>query len=279
VSQRALSADRRTGRRTLVVAEREFRTVLRTPTFALLAGGFLAIVLGVAWIGSGGAGYVPLALDLLTPMEVLVPVLAFAFGYRAIIDEKRRGELDVLRTYPISRPAFVVGVYLGRAAALLTATVASLALAPVLVLASGSEMSVLATHGTADSFLLYARFLVLTAGYTLVLLAVGVAASAVVRTAREALAVAVALFLAVVVGFDVGIVGALAGELLGSGGLAPLLAASPASAYRGLVLELVLGAISPQSLGPAADPWLNAVGLALWFVAALFVAVRTVWSE
>ncbi|MFC7081678.1 ABC transporter permease [Halorussus caseinilyticus] len=111
--------------RLFAVVGRELTTVVRTRAFLALAGGFAAVVAVLAWT-AGAVGYVPLVLDLLTPVEVLVPALALAFGYRSVLGDDERGELDVIRTYPVSRATFVLGVYLGRAAALLVALVVPL---------------------------------------------------------------------------------------------------------------------------------------------------------
>lgn len=276
-----MSTDRRTlAARGLVLVERELQTVRRTRTFALLAAGFAAVVLGVAWTGGGvRGGYVPVALDLLAPMEVLVPVLAFAFGYRAVRGDADRGELDTLRTYPLSRASLVLGVYVGRAAALLVVVLGSLLLAGLVVpLAAGPSTDVIASHAGADSALLYLRFVALTAGFALVALAVAVTASAAARSGRQALVLAVGLLLALVVALDLAVVASLAGGLVPDGGLAWLVAASPNSAYRGLVLETVVGAVTAPETR-AAVPALNVAGLLAWLVGALVVAAVSVWKE
>ncbi|ELY89232.1 copper ABC transporter permease, partial [Natrialba hulunbeirensis JCM 10989] len=106
------------------IIARELRTIARTRPFYLLALALAAVVLGVAWTGGGiRAGYVPTAVDLLTPLELLVPVVAVAFGYRAVLADEQRGELDVLETYPVSSRSIVLGVYVGRVIGLLVAIV------------------------------------------------------------------------------------------------------------------------------------------------------------
>ena len=75
-----MTADRE---RLFAVADRELTTVVRTPAYVLAAAGFVVVVLGLA-LASGLTGYVPLAVDLLAPVEVLVPLLAVAFGYRSL---------------------------------------------------------------------------------------------------------------------------------------------------------------------------------------------------
>ncbi|MFB6155593.1 MAG: ABC transporter permease [Haloferacaceae archaeon] len=264
--------------RTAAVTEREFRTVLRTRAYAVLGAGFLVLTVAMAWTG-GATGYVPLTLDLLTPTEVLVPALALAFGYRSILGDEERGELDVVRTYPVSRWGYVLGVYLGRATALLTVVLVSLLLAAGLVpLVGGAQSSVIASHAGADSALLYLRFVVLTAVFALVVLAVALAISAGASSTRAAIALGVALLVALAVGLDLGVVAGLASGVVGDSELAYVLALSPNSAFRGLVLESVVSAVTTPSVRAAA-PLANVTGLLAWFTASLLVAVWTVWED
>ncbi|WP_135827612.1 ABC transporter permease [Halorussus halobius] len=262
--------------RLFVVASRELTTVARTRAFLALAAGFAALVAALAW-SAEPTGYAPLVLDLLTPVEVLVPALALAFGYRTVLGDRERGELDVVRTYPVSRATFVVGAYLGRAAALLVAVVVPLfGVAALVPAVGGVGTTVVASHAAADSPVLYVRFVVLAAAFALVLMAVAMAVSATARSTRAGLAVAVALGLALVVGFDAGIVAGLAGGVVGDDALGLALGASPNSAFRGLVLSTVVGGV--ESSAPVADPAASLFGLAAWLVGSLGLAAVTVWS-
>jgi ABC-2 type transport system permease protein len=262
--------------RLLATADRELTTVVRTRAFLALALGFAVVVVGLAWTG-GPAGYLPAVLALLTPVEVLVPALALAFGYRAISGDATRGELDVVRTFPVARSTYVVGVYLGRAAALLVAVLSPLlAVVPLVALAGGTKTDVIASFAGADSFVLYVRFVVLVAGFALVVLAVALAVSTIARSGRSALVAAVTVALLLVVGLDLAVVTGLGVGIVGDAGLGYLLALSPNSAFRGLVLDTVVGAAAPT--GPAARPVAAVLGLLAWLVAALALAAVTVWS-
>jgi len=266
--------NRRAVDRLFAIAGRELTTVVRTRAFLALAGGFAAIVGALAWTGEP-VGYVPLVLDLLTPVEVLVPALALAVGYRAILGDRERGELDVLRTYPVSRPTYVLGVYLGRASALVAGvSVPLLAVAALVPLFGGVGTTVIASHGAADSPVLYVRFVVLTAAFALVLAAAATAISATAGTTRAGLVAAVAVGLALVVGLDAGIVAGLAGGVLPEGALGAVLALSPNSAFRGLVLATVAGGAESGASAAA-----GAVGLLAWLAGSLALATLSVWSE
>lgn len=268
----------RTVRQTSEVAQREFLTVLRTPTLLALAAGYVLLLTAVAWLSVAGT-YVALVLDLLTPVEILVPILSFAFGYRAILGDSESGELETVRTYPVSRVCYVGGVYLGRAVAVLAAVLAGLLPAAVLVaLGSGRELSFTATHATIDSPVLYLRFVFLTATFALVVLALAILVSAAARSSRGGLALGVGAVLALLVGFDSAILTTLSGGFVTGDSLTALLALSPNSAFRSLVFGTILaptGASVPG--GPAG--LVASIGLAAWAVVAITTATLVVWNE
>jgi ABC-2 type transport system permease protein len=268
--------------RVVAVVERELRTLVRNRALLAAALLFVAVLVGFGGAAMGSAGgYVSLTMDLLTPVELLVPTLAFAFVYRSIRGDDERGELDVLRTYPLSRFDYVAGVFLGRAAGLVVAVLVALTLAGV-VSSLGAErpVSFLATHSAGDTPVVYLRFVVLVVAYTLVASALALAVSAAARTTREALALAVGGLLVVAVGLDLAIVALLSGGVADGGTLGPLLGASPASAFRGLVVELAVApALAESPPVPAASPVASAVGLLAWFVVGLGAATLAVWNE
>ena len=258
------------------IVDREFQTVLRTRLYLALALGFVLVMVTLAW-ASGAAGYVPVALSLLTPTEVLVPVLAMAFGYRAILGDVQRGELELLRTFPVSRPGLVIGVYLGRAAALLPVVIVALVVAGLLVpLTGGAKTTVIASHAGADTILLYLRFVVLTAMFTLVALAVAIVVSTTARGLRGAIVLGIGFIILLVVGLDLGLVAALGGGLP-EWLLQWVLGASPNSAYRGLVLRSMTGPVTTAGVR-SASPIASLIGLLVWWFGALALAARTVWS-
>ncbi|WP_152042582.1 ABC transporter permease [Salinigranum salinum] len=267
--------DRAGRHRVLVVAARDLRTVARTWSVLVLGLVVFASVVGVVVAGSGAGGFVPLALDLLFTVEVLVPLFAFAAGYRAALDDRVSGELEAIRTYPLSRAEYVLGAYLGRALFVATVLFATLVVAGIVgaTLAPG-RTDVVAANDAADSLWLFVRFTLLTVGFGLTTLAIAVAVSAATRSVRGALAVVVALAVAFLVGVDAGVVGGLAGGL--SPDVLPVvIALSPASAFRGLVLDLVVGAVSGRDAGSTLG---GLVGLVGWFAGSLAVAVLTVWE-
>jgi Cu-processing system permease protein len=258
------------------IAQREFETVLRTRLLVAFAVGYVLLSVGMAWLVAGGS-YVGFVLDSLLPIEAFVPVLAFTMGYRSIVADRERGELDTLRTYPVSQWRYVAGVYLGRAVPVVAVVLLGLAGSGVVVALSGEEQaSIIATHATGDSPLLFLRFVVLTVAFALVVLAVALLVSAAARSSRAALALAAGAVLALVVGIDSGLIAALTGGIVSPDGITWLMALSPNSAFRSLVLGLVvspIGATVPA--GPAVLP--SVLGLVGWLAAALAAAARLVW--
>jgi ABC-2 type transport system permease protein len=266
--------------RVAVVADREFRTLLRSRILLAVAGVFVLVVAGLAGAAVGApGGYVSLTLDLLTPVEVLVPAVAVAFVYRSIQGDDERGELDVVRTYPITRLEYVAGVYLGRVVGLLAAVLVALLVAGVVGgLEAAEPVSFLATHSAGDTPLVYLRFVALTAGYALVAASLALAASAAARRTRDALALGVGVLLLVAVGLDLVLLGLLSGGLLGRGTLGLFLGLSPASAFRGLVVELAVApALAESPPVAAAAPAVSLLGLVGWFGAAFAAATVAAW--
>lgn len=264
--------------RTLAVVERELATVRRAPALIVTAVAFALILVALAWAGSSN-GFVPVVLTLLTPIEVLVPAFAIALGYRAIQGDVQRGELELLRTYPLTSTEAVLGVYLGRAAIMLIVLLPTLAGIGILVLVTGGASStVFPTHGGADSILLFVRFGVLTALYSLVALAAALALSAAARSLRAAIALGTALLVVLVVGFDLALVAGLAGGVIPDAMLQWLLAISPNSAYRGLVMQTVVSAVGTSGF-QAAPLALNLLGLVVWVAGALATARAALWRS
>jgi len=263
--------------RTVAVAQRAFDATLRSRALLAVAAGYAFVVLALAWT-TRGSGYLSLSLSVLTPLEVLVPVVAFAVGYRSILDDRVRGELAVFRTYPLSARSYVLGVFLGRLATVLMIVLVPLLIAGGSVLAFREEsISVLATHATADSPLVYLRLVVLTAVFAPVALAVAIAVSAIARTTRNAIGLAIGGVVILVVGLDLGFVAGLAGGVVPPETLSTLSAVSPLSAFRGLVLEVAIGPVAGDTIAGGVEPLAALLGLVGWTAGPLAVAIHWVY--
>lgn len=253
---------------------RELVTLARSRAYYGLVAGVMLVSAGVLLAGGGAAvGYVPAAVDLLLPYELLVPAVAVALGYRTITDDAQRGELDVLQTYPVPPWTYVLGVYAGRAIALSVALVGPLAVIGLfLSTQSPPDPATLATHRGIDSPALFVRFGVLTLVYGLVTLALALAVSALAWSRRTAIVLGVLVLTVVVAGIDLVLLRGFGTGWVADQQLTTLLAASPASAYRGLVFETVLYAAFDTETG-FASPVASALGLVGWFGGTLAVTV------
>ena len=249
------------------IAWREVSTVARTRSYLLLPVGLLAVFAGTLRAGGGlEGGYVPTAVDLLLPLELLVPLVAVALGYRAFGGDN--DDRPVLLTYPVSKRSLVAGVFVGRLVGLAGIVGTPLAVVGVVVSrVGGHESRVFATHGGVDSPVLFIRFLALTICFGAVVLAMAMAASVLVRAGRAALAAALAVLVVVVAGGDLLALAGLSADAIGDDFLGTALAASPNAAYRGLVLETVVGVATDR--GAAIDVPAAVAGLAAWLLASL----------
>lgn len=244
------------------IAWRELLTVFRTRGFLLLSAGLLLVFGGVLRSGGGIQGsYVPTTVDLLLPLELLVPVVAVALGYRAFSGDN--DDRSVLRTYPVSNRSLALGVFTGRLVGLATIVGAPLAVVGIVLSRIGGPTSrVFATHQGVDSPVLFVRFITLTICFGAAVLAMAMAASVLVRTSRAALAAALAVLVVVVAGGDLLTLAGLATGVIEDDLLGTALAISPNAAYRGLVLELVVGVATDQ--GAAIDVTTAVIGLVGW---------------
>jgi ABC-2 type transport system permease protein len=262
---------------TQAVVARELLTVFRSRSYWVLLAGVLAVVFGMVSLGGGPeAGYLPTALDLLLPLELLVPAVAVALGYPPIVGDAGRGELEVLETYPLPAWGYVVGTYVGRAIGLVALVGVPLSLLAVYVsLTVDPAVTTVATHQGVDSILLFGRFGVLTVGFALTVLAIVLAASALAWSRQVAVVFAIAVFGIVVVALDVLLLRGFAANVIGADVLTTALALSPTSAYRGLVFETVL---SPAQTPEVRNSNVLASGLGLlaWAVVSLWIATVAV---
>ena len=259
-----------------VVFRRELATVRRTPGYAVLAVGLLVVLGGLVAVGGGGAtGFVPAVVDLLLPTEVLVPLLAVVLGYRALFADAASGELDVIRTYPVSAISYVLGVLLARTAALVALVGGPFALVGAYVwFTAAPDTGIFATHAGVDSPVLFVRFVALVVPFGAAYLSLSAAVSTVATSRRSAVALGVLALLAGVLGGDLAVLRSLSAGA-SPGGIAGALALSPNGAFRGLVFEHVVGvAFAPE--GGFVDTGLAVASLVGWTAAGAVAAVASV---
>jgi len=255
------------------VFRRELATVLRTPGYAILGFGVLLVVVGVTVVGGGGStGILPAVVDLLLPVEVLVPLVAVVLGYRALLTDVASGELAVIRTYPVGVVAYTLGVLLARLVALVVLVGLPLTLVGGYVWATASpETGIYATHAGVDSPLLFVRFLTFTLALGASYLAVAAAVSSLAAGRRSALALGGVVLLGGVLGGDLAVLRSLS-EGGSTTALAGAVASTPNGAFRGLVFEYVVGVAFEAGDG-FVDPGRAALTLLGWSAVGVAVAV------
>ena len=258
------------------VFRRELATVARTPGYVVLGVGTLAVFAGITVIGGGGAtGVVPAVVDLLLPVEVIVPLIAAVLGYRALLADTVSGELAVIRTYPVGTTAYVLGVVLARAVALVALVGVPLALVGGYVwLTASPDTGIYATHPGVDSPALYVRFVAFVLVFGSAYLAIAAAISSLTSGRRSALALAALVVLGGVLGGDLAVLRSLSVEGAAAT-LSGAVASTPNGAFRGLVLEHVV------SVAFAADSGFVDTGRALfalvgWTLGGLAVAIASI---
>ncbi len=243
----------------------------------LLMIGFSLLIAfaGSAPVGTLGTDRLTVTAASLTTLVVyLVPLIALLISYDAIAGEASRGTLSLLLTYPASRQALLVGKFLAQLTVLSVAVLAGLGAATLLLAAVGD----VSTTGMAHVARLFWSACLLGATF----LAIGNCISASTREPGTAAAIAIALWVAAVVMYDVALLAALVAD---DGGLFTrqlfpwLLVASPTDAFRLLNLsEIDAGAVyggvggNTDAIGfPRVMP---AVSLVVWpAMAAVLAAI------
>ncbi|MFB4202464.1 putative ABC transporter permease protein NosY [wastewater metagenome] len=265
----------------LVMAGREIRAGLRNRWVVAATGVLAVLALVLAFLGSAPAGEV--GADALTVNVVslsslsiyLLPLIALMLSYDAIVGEAENGTLLLLLAYPVSRWQVLAGKLIGHAAILAFATVVGFGLAGAAIAATGE----------VDAQGVYAFALLIGSSVLLgwVFVGVGYLLSAVVRERSTAAGLAIAVWLLLVVLYDLALLGGLA--VTGGSGLIgrlvpALLLLNPADAYRllnlaGLPQVAAFSGLAAAGRGVAA--WAPPVALLAWVavpVAAAWLVFR-----
>lgn len=256
------------------IATRELSDRLQNRWVWTVAALVLTSSLAIAFLGAAPVGVVgahgsgAIMASLMNLSVYLVPLLALVMGAGVIVEDKRRGILDLILVYPVSSGEYFIGTFLGYAAALTLALVASF-VPTGLVLA-------LTTGADAREFTLLV-LLVLALG--VVFLALSFLISILSRDAARGVATSVLVWISAVFLFDLGLVGVL---VLFPGALSPamfgvVLLLNPTDVFRLLAFSWVGSAASPLGLATVASPFpvtVLAVVLLLWVVVPLWWSHR-----
>lgn len=229
--------------------------------FALLAAAItLTAVPDQGLIGSGGFGRT--AASLVALVQLVVPLMALTLGARYLSGERESGTLVFLLCHPLTRLEVLVGTFAGLAGALLAAVAAGF----------GSAGLFSAVRGAPAEGVMLLKLAGLSWLLALVMLALGVFVSTVVRRASTALGVALFVWLSLVFFGDLGLMGTVVATRLPVGVLFAAAIANPVEAFRLASVMALDGSL--DALGPAGTYAVDSFGSG---IAVLAVGVLLVW--
>lgn len=218
----------------LAVAGKEIRESLRNrwllAATLLLAG----LALTLTFLGSAPAGNVGVpALDVvvvsLSSLTVfLIPLIALLISHDAVVGEVERGTMLLLLSYPVARWQVVLGKFLGHLAVLAIATVAGYGAAALALLLTSADIA-------WESGMAFAGMIGTSVLLGAVFVAIGYLISALAKDRGTAAGLAVGVWLALVLIYDMALLGLLVldqGKILSAGALNALLLLNPTDAYR-----------------------------------------------
>ncbi|WP_207586721.1 ABC transporter permease subunit [Halomontanus rarus] len=224
-----VSAARAGLRQAAVLAETEYRLAVRGRWAVALTVVFAAFALGLTTFSGASVspdGFDRTVASLAVLAGYLVPLVALAFGFDAIVGREESGWLGALFALPVSRSWIVLGTFLGRAVVLASATVVGFGIAGGLLL---REFGL-------TGFDTYVGFVLATAGLGLAFLALAVLLSTVAREKTHALGLSLLAWAWFVLVHDLLALGVIAAFPLPDAALSTMLLANPASVFRALVL-------------------------------------------
>jgi Cu-processing system permease protein len=259
----------------LALAGKEFRDRFRNRWVLAVALVFTVFSLMITYFGAAVQGQIgPRSIELTIASLVslviyLIPLIALLLGFDAIVGERERGSLDLLLALPITRLELLLGKFLGLAGALTLSTVAGFALVAVLLFQQFSYAGLY--H--------YLGFVVSSVLLGLAFLSLAMLLSVLARDRTRASGLAIALWFALVLVFDLLLLGLLvaSGGELGGDAFAYLLLLNPADIFRILNIFSLddvrrlygLASIVPPALGQA---WLMGGAMLVWIVGPLALA-------
>lgn len=259
----------------LALAGKEFRDRFRNRWVLAVALVFTVFSLMITYFGAAVQGQIgPRSIELTIASLVslviyLIPLIALLLGFDAIVGERERGSLDLLLALPITRLELLLGKFLGLAGALTLSTVAGFALVAVLLFQQFSFAGLY--H--------YLGFVVSSVLLGLAFLSLAMLLSVLARDRTRASGLAIALWFALVLVFDLLLLGLLvaSGGELGGDAFAYLLLLNPADIFRILNIFSLddvrrlygLASIVPPALGQV---WLMGGAMLVWIVGPLALA-------
>ena len=235
----------------LTFAAKEFFDHLRNGWVIFLAVAFTLFAFVITVAGFGFTGQVGTmnsvaALQSLTSLSLyLIPLMGLLLGYDAIVGEKERGVLDLLRVYPVSAWQIGLGKLTGLGSVLALTLAIGLIVPALLAFRSGG----------GANWVIWPLFLGLSVWLGVIFVALALLISSLASERGSALGLGLALWLVLVLLFDLGVIGLLIATegALPQTVLQGLFILNPASLFRVVILGLLLGEDALQALGVGSE--------------------------
>lgn len=260
----------------LLLTRKEFADAARSRWLAAFVLGFGLMGIGLVLIGSWGdslsgrLGFGRTTAALLNLVLLLVPLMALVSGSLSVAGERERGTLAFLLSLPFEPAEVFWAKFAGLGAALASA----------LGLAFGTLGLFLAFGGGMRDAATYGYFFAITLMLAAVCLALGLLVSVRAQKSSQAAGVAVLVWLMLVFGGDLGLMGAAVAMRIAPMALLALAWLNPLSLYRLSAIDAAASGL--DVLGPAGrcaqdvlGAWLRPAalaGLSAWLAAVLAVA-------
>ncbi|WP_353634939.1 ABC transporter permease [Halobacterium sp. NMX12-1] len=260
---------RDTVRGTVEVAAREYRLAVRRRWAVGAAVVFALFSVALVVLGGSEVGPTRVGAVLASFAQVgvyVVPLVALAAGYDAIVGADESGSLEMLLALPLSNLSVVVGKYAGRAAAVGGGMLVGFAV-------GGALLVRYAGVGVVGA---YAWVALVAVAAALAFLGVGVLASALASEKTRALGAALAAWVWFVLVHDLVALGAVASFDLPQWVVSVAVLANPADLFRVLVLRTVsttAGGIAGVLTGAGLSQGVLLAALAAWILVPVTGAV------
>jgi Cu-processing system permease protein len=205
----------------------------------------------------------------------LLPLIALLISHDAIVGEIERGTMLLLLSYPVGRWQVLLGKFAGHLVVLAFATILGYGAAALVLAASGTGID-------ADSLAAFGVMVMSSVLLGAVFIAIGYLISALVRERATAAGIAIGVWLAFVILYDMGLLGLLVvdqGRTISASVLNVLLLANPTDIYRMLNLAGTGGAsafagMAALSKAMTLAPAVLMIALLLWMLLPLSLAAH-----
>ena len=203
-------------------------------TLLMAALALVLALLGSVPLGTTKVSELAVTIVSLSSLSIFfIPLIALLVSYDAIVGESERGTLLLLLAYPVTRWQIVMGKFIGQLTLLSVAIILGYGMAALAIaMTSEGEMA-------DQAWAAYAGLLGSSIMLGAVFLSIGLVISVLVRERGTAAALAVGVWLVLVLVYDMGLLGILAADsdqVLGDHLVTSLLLANPTDAYRMLNL-------------------------------------------